>query len=91
MPVGLANAPACFKRFIQWVSREYLDMFCFVYLDDILILSKTEEDHLNHIEKLLNTLSENQLTASPGKCSLLQSNLVFLGLVISLSDILMDP
>lgn len=37
MPFGLANAPVCFQRFIQWVLREYLESFCFVYLDDILI------------------------------------------------------
>lgn len=69
MPFGLANDPACFQRFIQWVLREYLDTFCFVYLYDILIFSKTEEDHLNHIENILSALSENKLTASPEQCA----------------------
>ena len=35
MPFGLANAPACFQRFIQWILREHIDIFCFVYLDDV--------------------------------------------------------
>lgn len=91
MPFGLANAPACFQRFIQWVLREYLDVFCFVYLDDILILSKTEEEHLVYIDKILLALSENKLTASPGKCSFFQDSVKFLGFVISTTGISMDP
>lgn len=91
MPFGLANAQACFQIFIQWGLREYLDVFCFVYLNDILFFSETEEDHLNHIEKILKALSEHQPTASPEKCSFFQSSVVFLGFVISVSGILMDP
>lgn len=49
MPFGLANAPAIFQRFIQAVLREYLDVFCFVYLDNILIFSETREDHVDHV------------------------------------------
>lgn len=66
MPFGLENAPANFQQFIQWVLREYLDIVCLVYLDDILIFSKTEEEHLEHIDKILAALPENKLTASPG-------------------------
>ena len=49
MPFGLANAPATFQRFIQYVLQEYLDVFCFVYIDDILIFSKEEKQHLTDI------------------------------------------
>lgn len=91
MPFGLANAPANFQRFIQWVLREYLDVFCFVYLDDILIFSKTEHEHLIHIDKILSALSEHRLTASPEKCAFFDTSVIFLGFVISTTGISMDP
>lgn len=90
MPFGLANAPACFQRFIQWVLREYVDIFCFVYLDDILIFSKTKEQHEEHIEKVLRALSDNKLTASAEKCEFFKTEGVFLGFVISTSGLSMD-
>lgn len=91
MPFGLADAPACFQRFIQWVLREYLDVFCYVYLDNILIFSKTEEEHLAHIEKIFSALSENKLTVSAETCAFFQTSVVFLGFVISTTGISMDP
>lgn len=65
MPFGLANAPAIFQRFIQAVLREYLDVFCFVYLDDILIFSKNRPDHVTHVSAVLEKLQEHKLTVSP--------------------------
>lgn len=91
MPFGLANAPACFQCFIQWVLREYIDIFCFVYLDDILIFSETETEHAEHIEKILAALSEHKLTASADKCEFFKKEVVFLGFVISTEGISMDP
>lgn len=91
MPFGLANAPANFERFIQWVLRDYSDVFCFVYLDDILKFLKTEEEHLTHIDKILSALSEDKLTVSPEKCAFLQTNVIFFGFVISTTGISMDP
>lgn len=91
MPFGLANAPACFQRFIQWILREHIDIFCFVYLDDILIFSKTREEHEEHIEKVLKVLSENKLTASAEKCEFFKTEVIFLGFVISTTGISMDP
>jgi hypothetical protein len=49
MPFGLANAPACFQRFIQYVLREVLNMSFYVYIDDILIFSKTKDNHQRHV------------------------------------------
>lgn len=49
MPFGLANGPACFQRFVQSILSEYLGISCFVYIDDILIFSKTREDHQLHV------------------------------------------
>lgn len=91
MPFCLANAPACFQIFIQWVLREYLDVFYFVYLDDILIFSKSEAEHLDQIEKVFSALSEHKLTASAERCAFFQTEVVFLGFVISTTGISMDP
>ncbi len=53
MPFGLMNAPAAFQAFIQWVLWEYLGIICVIYLDDILIFSKTQEEHDSHVLLIL--------------------------------------
>ena len=79
MPFGLANAPATFQRFIQYVLQEYLDVFCFVYIDDILIFSKEEKQHLTDIYRILGKLKEYSLKASMKKCEFFQTDVMFLG------------
>ncbi|MBW0544176.1 hypothetical protein O181_083891 [Austropuccinia psidii MF-1] len=91
MPFGLANAPSAFKRFIQHVLREYLDVFCFVYLDDILIFSKTRYNHEQHLAKVLQKLKDNNLQASFEKCEFFKDTVIFLGLEISTKGISIDP
>lgn len=91
MPFGLANAPTIFQRFIQAVLREYLDVFCFVYLDEILIFSKTCAEHTDHVSKVLSKLLEHQLTASAEKCSFFSDKVLLLGFVITPNGISMDP
>jgi hypothetical protein len=49
MPFGLANAPACFQRFIQFVLWEVLNISCFVYIDDILLFSKMQKEHQQNV------------------------------------------
>jgi hypothetical protein len=90
MPFGLANAPATFQRFIQHVLREYLDVFCFVYIDDILIFSKNREDHLFHLQKILKKLQEFSLKASLNKWQFFQTDVTFLGFDISTTGIKMN-
>ena len=53
MPFGLTNAPATFQRFITNVLREYMDVTCVIYLDDILIFSENEEEHKKHVKEIL--------------------------------------
>ncbi|POW17893.1 hypothetical protein PSTT_00227 [Puccinia striiformis] len=91
MPFGLANAPAIFQRFIQHVLREYLDVCCFVYIDDILIFSRTEEQHKEDLRKVLSKLQDYSLKASLNKCQFFQSEVKFLGFVITRDGIRMDP
>ncbi|KAI7937515.1 hypothetical protein MJO29_014830 [Puccinia striiformis f. sp. tritici] len=91
MPFGLANAPAIFQRFIQHVLREYLDVCCFVYIDDILIFSRTEEQHKEDLRKVLSKLQDYSLKASLNKCQFFQSEVKILGFVITRDGIRMDP
>jgi hypothetical protein len=83
MPFGLANAPATFQRFIQHVLHEYLDVCCFVYIDDILIFSRTAEQHVADIENILYKLREYSLKASLTKCEFFSSQVTFLGFDIT--------
>lgn len=64
MPFGLSNAPAVFQALINDVLRDFLNLFVFVYLDDILIFSQTEEEHVGHVRKVLSLLLENKLCQS---------------------------
>ena len=68
MPFGLCNAPGTFQDYINESLREYLDLFCTAYLDDILIYSSKEEDHAGHVLKVLRTLHERGLQVDIDKC-----------------------
>jgi Reverse transcriptase (RNA-dependent DNA polymerase) len=69
------------------VLRPYLDEFCLVYLDDIVIYSKTEEGHIQHLRSVLNKLREHWLYAKLSKCELFKPSLLYLGHHISASGI----
>jgi hypothetical protein len=68
-PFGLVNSPSTFQRMMTHVLREYIDDFVQVYLDNILIYSATEADHLVHLEKVLRVLQREELKCSGHKCS----------------------
>ncbi len=63
MPFGLTNAPAYFVDLMSRVFREFLSKFIVVFVDDILIFSKSEEEHAQHLREVLKTLCEHQLKA----------------------------
>jgi len=81
MTFGLCNAAQTFQRFINWVLQDF--SFCFTYLDDILIVSKSEEDHLKHLELVFQKFQEHGLIINTDKCVFAKSNLNFLGHLIS--------
>ena len=79
MPFGLMNAPTTFIDLMYWVFQPYLDRFVVVFVDDILIYSKFEEDHERHLRVVLQTLREHQLYAKFSKCEFWLSEVRFLG------------
>ena len=82
-PFGLTGAPGCFQTLMNNIFRPHLDKFVLVYLDDILIYSKTREDHLKHLRTILQILKEHQLYGKLSKCKFLCHSLEYLGHIIS--------
>ena len=69
MPFGVTNVPSTFQRMMNMLFKDELDNFVLVYLDDILIFSKTLEDHIQHIRQALEKLSNAKLYARLHKCA----------------------
>lgn len=91
MPMGLCNAPATFQSLMNRVFHDYIDRFLVVYIDDILIFSNTREEHLEHIRVVLERLRKHRLYASPKKCSFMNEEAEFLGLVVGRDGIRVQP
>ena len=91
LPFGLTNAPGVFMSLMNGVFREYLDKFVQVFIDDILIYSRTTEEHDEHLRLVLQCLREHKLYGKLSKCSFYQSRIHYLGHVISGEDITVDP
>jgi hypothetical protein len=91
MPFELTNAPAYFMYLMNKVFMKYLDKFVVVFIDDILIFSKNEEEHDEHLCLVLQKLRENQLYANLNKCKFWLKEVSFCGHIISEGEILVDP
>jgi hypothetical protein len=91
MSFGLTNAPAHFMYLINSVFMLELDKFVMVFIDDILVYSKSMADHEEHLRVVLQRLRDHQLYAKFGKCEFWISEVPFLGHVISSEGIVVDP
>ncbi|KAK1642438.1 hypothetical protein QYE76_060243 [Lolium multiflorum] len=91
MSFGLTNAPAYFMNLMNKVFMNFLDKFVVVFIDDILIYSKSEEEHEQHLEVVLDTLREHQLYAKFSKCEFWLKEVGFLGHILSAGGIAVDP
>jgi hypothetical protein len=91
MSFGLTNAPAHFTCLMNSVFMPELDKFMVVFIDDILIYSKNEEEHARHLRIVLTRLREHQLYAKFSKCVFWLEEIRFLGHVLSANGIVVDP
>jgi hypothetical protein len=91
VPFGLSNAPIVFMCLMNGVFREYLGKFVIVFLDDILVYAKSEEEHGNHLRMVLQVLREHQLYSKLSKCSFYQKKIHYLGHIVSKDGISVDP
>lgn len=91
MPFGLKNAPATFQRMMDEILREFLYKFCFVYMDDVVIFSRSLSEHLDHIRIIFKRLRDVNLKVQPDKSEFLSKEVAFLGHIITPQGIKPNP
>jgi Reverse transcriptase (RNA-dependent DNA polymerase) len=91
LPFGLTNAPAGFQRWMNKILPEYLDEFVLVYLDDIIIFSKTAEEHEKHVKLVLQALDQGKMILNLDKCTFFAKQTKFLGHIITAEGSKPDP
>ena len=91
LPFGLTNAPATFMTVMNEIFKDYLDVFVIIYIDDILVYSKTWKDHLQHVKKILEILRKEKFFGKLTKCIFGATEVEYLGHLISNDGIKVDP
>ncbi|KAL6184764.1 hypothetical protein ACLB2K_046164 [Fragaria x ananassa] len=91
MPFGLTNAPAAFIDLMNRVFSPYLDRFVIVFIDDILVYSRSEKEHAKHLRIIMHTLRNSQLYVKLSKCEFWLDKVGFLGHVVSVEGLSVDP
>ena len=91
MPFGRTNAPAIFQAYINDSLCPFLDRFCTAYLDDILIYSENEEQHMEHVKQILEALTKAGLQVKPQICEFHTNNVEYLGFIITTEGLRMNP
>ncbi|XP_059827437.1 uncharacterized protein LOC132395156 [Hypanus sabinus] len=91
MPFGLTNAPAIFQALANDVHRIFINHFIFIYLDDILIFSRSLQDHIHHVHQVLQQLLENKLYVKAEKREFHVRSVSFLGYIIESGQVRADP
>ena len=91
MPFGLCNAPATFQRWINRTLQWFIDRCCIVYLDDVLIYSDSLEQHRQDVRTIINAIYQSGMRLEPSKCEFHQTEMEYLGCIISQNGIKVDP
>ena len=90
-PFGLANAPSTYQRLMEYVLRNLTYKICLIYLDDILVYSRTFMEHLDHLRQVFDRLRHANLKLKPSKCNFVCTKVNYLGHVVSPKGIAPDP
>lgn len=90
MPMGLCNAPATFQSLTNEIFYDYMDDFIVVYIDELLVFSKNEEQHIHHLQLVLERLKRHSLYVGRKKCEFMTNSIEFLGLQVSEKGISVD-
>ncbi|MBW0573880.1 hypothetical protein O181_113595 [Austropuccinia psidii MF-1] len=90
MPFGLTNAPASFQNLVNDIFKDLLNVYAVVYLDDIMVFSKSEEEHVTHVSTVLSRLRANNLFAKASKFLFHISSVEYLGYIVSSEGLKMD-
>ena len=91
MSFGLTNALAAFMELMNMVFKNFLDIYAIVFIDDILVYSKAEAEHEEHLHQVFETLRANRLYAKFSKCEFWMKQVSFLGHVVSSEGLSVDP
>ena len=91
MPFGLTNAPATFQRLMESCMDDLYLKYCLLYLDDVVVYSKTYEEHLHRLEAVLQRIHEAGLKLKPSKCKMFQKSIKYLGHIVSEDGVATDP
>ena len=90
LSMGLTNAPVAFAAFMAKVFDEHLGNFVYIYLDDIIIFSKSKEEHLEHLQKVFDVLRKEQLFIKLSKCEIAKLEVTFLGHIVGKFGVKVD-
>jgi hypothetical protein len=91
MLFGLTNDQSNFMRLMNEVMKDFIGKFVIIYLDDILVFSKTEEDHMRHLTLVVRRSKWEKLLINLKKSSFMKTKLIYLGFLISSNELKMDP
>lgn len=91
MPFGLSKAPATFQSLMNWVFKNQLRRFVLIFFDDILVYSKDSKAHEQHLKEVITILVLNQLYTNTKKCHFEQTQIEYLGHLVSAEGVAADP